>query len=108
MKNLAALVLAVSCAMPGIRVVDADDDDGTCAATTTWAGQTSATDNVWRDVTFGDGLFVAVASDGSGGRVMTSTDGIVWTSRASAADNNWFSVTFGNAWRWVIVETGTA
>ncbi len=37
-------------------------------------------------------LFVAVASSGTGDRVMTSTDGISWTSRTSASDNNWSSV----------------
>jgi hypothetical protein len=95
MKNLAAIVLAVSCAMPGIRVVDADDD-GTCAATATWTSQTSAADNMWRSVTFGNGLFVAVAQSGSGNRVMTSPDGMAWTSQTSAADNSWNSVTFGN------------
>jgi hypothetical protein len=47
-------------------------------------------------VTFGNGLFVAVAGSGSGNRVMTSTDGITWTSRAAAADNVWGSVTYGN------------
>jgi hypothetical protein len=37
-------------------------------------------------------LFVAVASSGTGNRVMTSPDGINWTIRSSAADNNWKSV----------------
>jgi hypothetical protein len=38
------------------------------------------------------GLFVAVASTGTGNRVMTSPDGISWTARSSAADNSWVSV----------------
>ena len=37
-------------------------------------------------------LFVAVATSGTGNRVMTSPDGIVWTSQTSAADNDWRSV----------------
>ncbi len=37
-------------------------------------------------------LFVAVASSGTGDRVMTSPDGITWTARTSASDNNWTSV----------------
>ncbi|MGB4335287.1 MAG: IPTL-CTERM sorting domain-containing protein [Chromatiaceae bacterium] len=61
-----------------------------------WTSQTSAADNEWYGVTYGNGLFVAVASSGSGNRVMTSPDGITWTSRASAADNQWRSVTYGN------------
>ncbi len=35
------------------------------------------------------GIFAAVASTGSGNRVMTSTDGINWTTRDSAEDNAW-------------------
>lgn len=38
----------------------------------TWDSQTSATDNAWQSVTYGSGLFVAVAQTGTGNRVMTS------------------------------------
>ncbi len=62
----------------------------------TWTSRTSAADNSWQSVTYGNGLFVAVASTGSGNRVMTSPDGITWTSRNAAADNLWYSVTYGN------------
>ena len=62
----------------------------------TWTSQISATDNPWQSVTYGNGLFVAVASNGTGNRVMTSPDGITWTPRTSAADNAWQSVTYGN------------
>jgi hypothetical protein len=61
-----------------------------------WIACTQATDNYWRSVTYGNGLFVAVSTDGSGNQVMTSPDGINWTSRASAVDNSWQSVTYGN------------
>jgi hypothetical protein len=62
-----------------------------------WEVQTSATDNNWYDVTWGAGpqLFVAVASSGTGNRVMTSPDGETWTSQNSAADNEWIGVTWG-------------
>jgi hypothetical protein len=65
-------------------VVDTDDDDGTCAATT-WTGQTAAADIFWSSVTFGNNLFV-----------MTSHDGMAWTDQTAAAANAWRSVTFGN------------
>jgi hypothetical protein len=52
--------------------------------------------NNWRSVTYGNGLFVAVAVSGTGNRVMTSPDGITWTIRTSAADNLWYGVTYGN------------
>ncbi len=37
-----------------------------------WTARTSAADNDWQSVTYGNGLFVAVASSGTGNRVMTS------------------------------------
>ena len=61
-----------------------------------WTSRSSAAENYWNSVTFGNGLFVAVAATGTGNRVMTSPDGMTWTSRSSAADNGWQSVTFGN------------
>jgi hypothetical protein len=38
----------------------------------TWTSRTSAANNSWYSVTYGDGLFVAVSTDGTGNRVMTS------------------------------------
>lgn len=61
-----------------------------------WVSRVSAADNEWRSITYGNGLFVAVAKSGTGNRVMTSPDGITWTSRTSAGDFDWHSVTFGN------------
>jgi hypothetical protein len=67
-----------------------------------WTIRTSAADNRWLSVAYGDGLWVAVAESGEGNRVMTSPDGINWTIRASAADNEWRSVAYGNG-LWVAV-----
>ena len=39
---------------------------------TSWTLRTSAADNGWLGVTYGNGLFVAVANTGTGNRVMTS------------------------------------
>jgi hypothetical protein len=60
-----------------------------------WIQRASAADNNWFSVTYGIGLFVAVAAVGTN-RVMTSPDGINWTSRTEAVNNNWTSVTYGN------------
>ena len=38
----------------------------------TWTLQQSAADNDWFDITYGNGLFVAVAGSGTGNRVMTA------------------------------------
>ena len=61
-----------------------------------WKSRTSAADNEWYGVTFGNNLFVAVSSTGSGNRVMTSPDGTTWTIQTSAAEHMWKGVTFGN------------
>ena len=39
---------------------------------TFWTIRTSAADNAWYSVTYGNGLFVAVSATGTGNRVMTS------------------------------------
>jgi hypothetical protein len=59
-----------------------------------WISRTSPENNAWSSVCWSPelGLFVAVATSGSGNRVMTSPDGLNWTSRSSAADNAWSSV----------------
>lgn len=53
-------------------------------------------DQQWEAVTYGAGKFVAVASSGSGNRVMTSTNGNYWTSRTSASDSNWQGITYAD------------
>jgi hypothetical protein len=58
-------------------------------------------------VTYGNGLFVAVSSSGTGDRVMTSPDGITWIIRASAADNVWNSVTYGGGLFVAVSSSGT-
>jgi hypothetical protein len=74
---------------------------------TTWASRTSAANNHWYSVTYGNGLFIAVGVSGAGNRVMTSPDGITWTSRASAADNNWYGVTYGDGLFVAVSYSGT-
>ena len=74
---------------------------------TPWINRTSAANNTWNFVTWGNGLFVAVSSTGTGNRVMTSPDGITWTSRTSAANNSWFGVTYGNGLFVAVSSDGT-
>jgi hypothetical protein len=72
-----------------------------------WDIRTSAADNRWFSITYGNGLFVAVAATGSGNRAMTSPDGINWTTRTSAADNQWAGVTYGNGLFVAVAITGS-
>ena len=69
--------------------------------------RTSAADNNWYGITYGNGLFVAVSTSGTGNRVMTSLDGIEWESRTSAADNGWLSVCYGNGLFVAVAGSGT-
>ena len=54
-------------------------------------------------VEYGNGLWVAVAVDGTN-RVSTSTDAITWTQRSAAEQNAWESVAYGNG-TWVAVSS---
>jgi hypothetical protein len=58
------------------------------------------------DITYGNGLFVAVSYNG-GHQVMTSPDGIAWTAQAAASDNEWFGVTYGNSLYVAVSRSGT-
>ncbi len=66
-----------------------------------WTGSAIGTHN-WSSVTYGNGMFVAVAFDGS---VISSTDGILWTNRTAPEANSWRAVTFGNG-QFVAVANG--
>ena len=68
----------------------------TALAQFTWTTTQTGFDQSWFGITYGNGVFVAVAQNGTGNRVMTSPDGIAWTTRSSAANYNWTSVTYGN------------
>jgi hypothetical protein len=62
----------------------------------TWTAQQAANINRWIGVTYGNGLFVAIAWEGrEDNRVMTSPDGITWTSR-NAPKASWAKITYGN------------
>jgi hypothetical protein len=74
-KTRAVVMLICLLAFLGTTTVNAQ-----CPANT-WTSRNSAADNFWFSVTYGNGLFVAVAQSGTGNRVMTSPDGISWTSR---------------------------
>jgi hypothetical protein len=60
-----------------------------------WILRASPADYVWFSITYGAGLFVAMAYDGSNNSVMTSPDGINWTLRTTPGQG-WRSVVYGN------------
>ena len=57
-------------------------------------------------MTYGAGLFVAVAPDGYPSQIQTSTDGATWVSQTSAASNEWYAVTYGAGLFVAVAGTG--
>eukprot|EP01031_Cornospumella_fuschlensis_P029193 gene29193-35232_t len=66
----------------------------TTLSVASWTIRASAVDNDWRSVVWSPerGQFVAVATNGAGNGVMTSSDGISWTAATSVPSNFWLSV----------------
>ena len=55
-----------------------------------WYPIAAANNNQWQCVAYGGGVFVALSSNGTGNRVMSSPDGTIWTVTATGApDNAW-------------------
>ena len=71
-----------------------------------WTSRTPASNINWVNVAYGNGLFVAVASNGASNRIMTSPDGITWTSRDSGINPDFSAVVYGNG-VWVAVSTAS-
>jgi hypothetical protein len=71
-----------------------------------WTVGVGAPENEWNSVCYGNGIFVAVSSTGTGNRVMTSADGMNWTARPVAVDREWRSVCFGNGLFVAVANTG--
>ena len=76
----------------------------------TWTSRTvpdAAALQGWSDVTYGNGLFVAISNYGGGDRVMTSPDGINWTLQKAAVNNDWRAITYGNGRFVAVSNSGT-
>jgi hypothetical protein len=77
----------------------------------TWTLRPAAADLAWRSVCWSPKrrVFAAVASSGTGNRVMTSPDGMAWTLRQTPVDNNWRSVCWSPELDlfFAVSETGT-
>ena len=71
---------------------------GSLISGTTWNARTVPNAQSWQSVAYGNGLFVAVAVNGSTSQqIMTSPDGVNWTARTSPyASAQWTSITYGN------------
>ncbi|NPV02572.1 MAG: hypothetical protein HPY53_14450, partial [Brevinematales bacterium] len=63
-------------------------------AGSTWTARTLPSSALWYPVTYGNGVFVAIASQSD--KAATSPDGITWTARTLPSSAYWYSVTYGN------------
>ncbi len=74
----------------------------------TWLSATAVQNNEWISVTYGNGRFVAIAQNGTGGDlVMYSTDGINWVGKTPPEANSWTSVTYGGGTFVAVSQNGT-
>ena len=91
-----SLLAAVGFTVTGNAVMTSSDG-------ITWTINAAGGDNSWRDIMWSanvlngvtdtsKGLFIAVASSGSTGLVMTSPDGITWTSQTAASALSWQAI----------------
>ena len=72
-----------------------------------WESRSSAEANIWQSVAYGNGVWIAVAFDGTN-RVMRSTNnGVTWSAVAAAEANTWESVAYGNGAWIAVASTGT-
>jgi hypothetical protein len=71
----------------------------------TWTVRTPSEAMWFQAISYGNGLFVAVARFGTN-RIMTSPDGITWTSRTTAISPTFTGVAYGNG-IWVAVSDGS-
>jgi hypothetical protein len=74
----------------------------------TWTSRSASAASAWSAVTYGNRVFVAVASGTSGTLIMSSPDGTAWTSRTAPASTNSFSsVTYGEGLFVAVSTAGT-
>jgi hypothetical protein len=70
-----------------------------------WTSRTPSEAMRFRAISYGNGLYVAVASQGTN-RIMTSPDGITWTSRTTSINPEFSGVAYGNG-IWVAVANSS-
>jgi len=84
---------------------------GTILTSTTgvvWTNQVSGTDRRLDDVTFANGIFVAVGGGDLNPIILTSPDGIAWTQRSANSAYPLTSVAYGNGTFVAVGVAGTA
>ena len=70
-----------------------------------WTSRTPSEGMWFQDITYANGLYVAVARFGTN-RIMTSPDGITWTSRTTSVNPDFSGIAYGKG-RWVAVSSAS-
>jgi hypothetical protein len=69
-----------------------------------WTITTMPNSDNWRDVAYGNGIFVAVANKYNTNKAAYSTNGINWTETTLSSNAYWYNVAYGNG---IFVAIGT-
>jgi len=72
-----------------------------------WFSNGSAPANQWRNITYGNGQFVAVAEGGVNARVAYSSDGVTWNLGSGADAISWQGVAYGSGVYVAVANSGT-
>ena len=92
--NVALLPVVSSVVSPTfLAIAQGSTSEASSTDGITWTLGTLPTFGYWSSVTYGNGVFVAVAVPSL---AATSTDGITWTLGAMPTSAYWYSVTYGN------------
>lgn len=86
-------------AVGSLSTILTSDRSGQGVQTAVWTARTSPTISNYSGVAYGNGVWVAV---GSGGVIITSSDGSTWAQRTSNIFDNINAVAYGNG-RWIAV-----
>jgi photosystem II stability/assembly factor-like uncharacterized protein len=74
---------------------------------TIWQPIEATESNAWQSVTYGNGVFIAVARTGTN-RIMRSTDyGLTWNPIMATEQSNWYSIAYGNGVFIAVNSNGT-
>ena len=67
-----------------------------------WSAVAAAEQNSWQSVAYGNGVWIAVAGDGTNYVMRSTNNGVTWSAVAAAEQNLWRSVAYGNG-VWIAV-----
>ncbi len=72
-----------------------------------WFSNGSAPANQWRNITYGNGQFVAVAEGGVNARAAYSSDGVTWNLGSGVDAISWQGVAYGSGVYVAVANSGT-